>query len=116
METCKVTSVTRDCITFSNGYELRSHHDQDCCETHELTLTDINLDDFDGLEFSLSGDEFFRKVPDFGIELVPISGHPVKIPAHGYNNGYYGTNLTLVLVTPNGLREYDITECQDIQG
>jgi len=47
-----------------------------------------------------------------------IKGYSVKIPGHGYNNGYYGTNLALVLTNSDGsnYKTYDITECQVIDG
>jgi hypothetical protein len=78
-------------------------------------MRDITIDDFEDLEFDLSNDKFFNKIPDYGIELIPIKGHSVKIPGHGYNNGYYGTNLSLVIEDSEGkTTEFDITECQVI--
>lgn len=116
MNKLKVIKVSSDAIEFDNGVILSSSHRQNCCESHELTMSDLTLADFDGLEFDLSNDDFFKRVPDFGIELIPISGHPVRIPGHGYNNGYYGTNLSLDLDGPGFSRSYDITDCQVIQG
>ncbi len=111
----KVIKVTEGGIEFDNGYKLYSSHDSDCCESHELTFTDITVKDFEGLEFDLTNEKFFNKIIDYGIELVPLKGYSVKIPGHGYNNGYYGTNLDLVI--HDGIKEtvYDITECQVIQ-
>lgn len=114
MSNVSVKSVTYDGITFSDGTKLYSKHLQDCCESHELTFSDLTLSDFDGLEFDLRGGGFFRKIPEFGIELLPVHGHPVRIPGHGYNNGYYGTDLTLVLENTGVRTEYNITECQVI--
>jgi hypothetical protein len=111
----KVVKVTSEEIVFDDGSTLSSFHDQDCCERHSLTLSDVKVDDFDGLEFDLSGDVFFRKVEGYGIELIPVHGHVVRVPAHGWNNGYYGTNLALVIKTPTVEKRYDITECQSIK-
>ena len=81
----------------------------------QLTFTDLTLQDFEGLEFDLIGDDFFKRIPDYGIELIPIKGYSVKIPGHGYNNGYYGTNIKLVVNNPKGAnKSYDISECQII--
>ena len=56
-----------------------------------------------------------KRIEDYGIELVPIKGHSVKIPAHGYNNGYYGTNIDLIITNGKDIHKiYDISECQDI--
>ena len=112
----KVINVSNDSIEFEGGYTLDSWHDSDCCENHELSMSDLTLSDFDGLEFDLSNDSFFKKIEDYGVELIPINGHSVKIPGYGYNNGYYSTNLTLSVTGPNGFKkEYDITECQTIK-
>jgi hypothetical protein len=115
MKNLKVTKIEDDIIYFDNGVELYSNHDSDCCESHELTLDDITISYFEGLEFDLSGDDFFKRVPDYGIELIPVNGHPVRIPAHGYNNGYYSDQLDLILQKGKEFtRTYDITECQDV--
>lgn len=111
----KVVKVDEYGLDFDNGLSLSSDHYSDCCESHQLYFKDLELKDFDGLEFDLSNEKFFNKIPDYGIELVPLKGHTVKIAGHGYNNGYYSTELRL-LVEGNGYKcEYDITECQDIQ-
>ena len=115
MRTHKVTSITSEAIHFDSGLRLYSHHCQDCCEHHELTLTDLTLQDFEGLEFVIdAGGSFFRKIEGYGIELVPVSGHTVRIPGHGSNNGYYGTDLTLCISGEGVDMVFDITECQTI--
>jgi hypothetical protein len=101
-------------IVFSNGYTLITHHESDCCEHHYWSLTDLSIDDFDGLEFDLDGDNFFGRIEGYGICLVPTSGFPIRIPAYGSNNGYYSNNLTLILSKDDEvIKEYDITECQE---
>lgn len=110
MKKVHVIEVNQDDIKFSNGITLSSDHKSDCCEYHWLQFSDLTLDEFKGLKFDLSNNNFFRKIPDFGIELIPIKGWPVKIAGHGSNNGYYSTNLRLDL---SDGRSFDITECQD---
>jgi len=116
MKKCKVVdvSVKDEYIQFDNGAKLYSYHDQDCCENHYLNFADLQLSDFDGLEFDLSGEEFFKRIEDYGIELIPIDGHSVKIAGHGSNNGYYSSNLSLVIEFGKEKRSYDISECQEI--
>lgn len=112
----KVVGVFRDGFTFEGGVRLFSEHDQDCCETHYLSTHDLTLADFEGLEFDLSGDKFFERIDGYGIALLPIVGHPVRIPGYGYNNGYYSSKLTLVLTDDKELeRVYDISACQVIK-
>ena len=117
MKNLKVISITEECIEFQNDIKLYSEHSQDCCESHELTLSDLTMLDFEGLEFDLTSENFFKRIPDYGIELIPIHGLPVRIAGHGYNNGYYSTDLRLIIKQGNILiNEYDISECQTIDG
>ena len=110
----KVKSINQEGILFENNIKLVSEHYQDCCEHHYLSFDDLLLDDFDGLEFDLSSDKFFRRIPGYGIELVPLHGHSIRIPGYASNNGYYSSNLSLVLFDGNNFQvSYDISECQD---
>lgn len=110
-----VKDVSAVGLLFDNGAELSSAHDQDCCEDHYLHFGDLTIEDFDELEFDLSGDNWFRRIEGYGIELVPIHGHTVKIPGYGTNNGYYSSNLDLVLEVDGApARVYKIDECQDV--
>lgn len=106
----KVTKIDSYVIYFDDGSVLTSDHEQSCCENHYLSFEDLTMKDFEGLDFNLSGGEgyLFNKIEDYGIELIPVIGHSIKIPGYGYNNGYYSDNLTLVI----GNSSYDITECQ----
>ena len=117
MNKLKVVKVGDYGITFENGFELSSYHSSDCCESHELYFKDLSLDDFNGLEFDLSNDKFFERVDGYGIALLPIHGHPVRVAGHGYNNGYYSSELELILTDGKDFtKKFDISECQDIQG
>ena len=116
MNNAKVVKVGDYGIMFDNGLELSSYHSQDCCESHELYFRELSLADFEGLEFDLTDDKFFNRVDGYGIELLPIHGHPVRVAGHGYNNGYYSDSLTLVLMGNGVERRFDITECQEQHG
>jgi hypothetical protein len=113
MTNLKVVKVGPESILFDNGVTLESYHDTDCCESHYLSFSDLTLEDFNGLEFDLSDDNFFKRVEGYGIELVPKIGYPVRVPGYGNNNGYYSSQLDLV-VSGNGFNKtFDISECQD---
>lgn len=114
MKKLKVIKVEDESIEFDNGVTLFSSHESDCCESHYLSFNDIPLSDFDGLKFDLSKDDFFKKVEGYGIELIPVKGHPVRVPGYGSNNGYYSTNLTLCIQGEGVDKSFDITECQEI--
>lgn len=112
--TTKIKHISDDIIVFENGYKLYSNHSQDCCEHHWLDFSNIKEEDYKDLEFDLSTDNFFNRVEDYGIELLATNNFPLRIPGYGSNNGYYSSNLDLVLETDKGTRNYDITECQVI--
>lgn len=116
MNNLKVVEInkTDDYILFDNGVKLYSEHVSDCCEHHWLDFKDLELIDFEDLRFDLSGDKFFKKIEGYGIELMPIIGHSVRIAGYGSNNGFYSTELTLVISDGNLERKFDITECQEI--
>jgi len=113
MKNLKVVKITEDEIIFDNGLSLSSDHRQDCCESHYLWFKDLTLSEFEGMEFDLSNDDFFEKIEGYGIALKPTNNFPVRIAGYGSNNGYYSTELKLVI---SFRKEYDITECQEIHG
>lgn len=115
MKRLKVIHIDEYSLKFNNGVTLYSNHVSDCCERHYLSFADLTLDDFEGLEFDLTNPNFFKKIKDYGIELVPIRGYSVRIPGYGYNNGYYSSDLELIITDGKKFRKtFDITECQDI--
>ena len=115
MKKLKVTKIDSYSLEFDNGIELYSTHETDCCEHHFLSLSDLTLADFEGLEFDLTNDDFFERIEGYGIALKPINGHPVRIPGYGSNNGYYSPDLNLILTNNKDFtRTFDVTECQYI--
>jgi len=117
MNKAKVTKIYSDGVEFDNGMQLYSDHEPDCCETHYLDFEDLTLADFEGLEFDLTSRDFFERVDGYGIALKPLAGHPIRVPGYGYNNGYYSSQLDLVLTDGKGFSViFDISECQDIKG
>lgn len=118
----KVKFITSDGIGFEDDSELTSSHLQECCENHYLDFSHLTMDDFQGLEFDLSSDGFFKPVEDYGIQLIPVQGHSINVPGYGSNNGHYSHKLILVLTTRldndklRTQKEYDITSCQTVSG
>lgn len=112
-----ITKISRDVIHLSDGSKIYSYHQQDCCENHYLDFSNEVNDGKDsdllGMELDLSG-IFFNKVPNYGIEFVSSDKRKfVRIPGYGSNNGYYGTDLTLVLEKNDGSKVgWNISECQ----
>lgn len=112
----KVSKINLQTLEFEDGTILFAEHEQDCCESHYLSLKDLMMYDFDELEFDLEDENSIIKIEGYGIALNPIKGFPVRIPAYGSNNGYYSSELTLFLKKEEKIiKEIDISKCQDIQ-
>lgn len=116
MKKLKVIKVEGSSIEFENGIELYSNHEPDCCENHWLDFEHLTLDDFDGLEFDLTNENFFKRINGYGIELTPVKGHSIKVPGYGSNNGYYSSELELIITNNRDFKfTFDISECQDYE-
>lgn len=114
MNKLKVIKIDSDSIEFENGIQLYSDHDQDCCESHYLDFSDLTIEDFENLEFDLTNDDFFNRIEGYGIELIPVNGFSIKIPGYASNNGYYSSNLSLIVTDNKQFNKFfDISECQD---
>lgn len=111
----KIKEIKDNTIIFDNGYILKDYHYDDCCESHYLDFTHIEESDYKDLEFDLSNDTFFTRIEDYGISLNATNNFPLRIPGYGSNNGYYSSNLSLILIDNEGNEsKFDISECQEI--
>ncbi len=111
----KIEIITNDCIVFENGCKLSSYHPSDCCEHHYLDFSGLDLLECEDMEFDLDDENFFTRIDGYGIALNSTNNFPLRIPGYGSNNGYYSSELNLVLTDSNGVDKYfDITYCQEI--
>ncbi len=94
--------IREDRLVFDNGTEVYSQHEQDCCESVYAY--------FKALEDTTFMEEWFDTLSIEGVysDGVRINGYFVPC----YNtNGYYSSNLTLVIQKLGNELEYiDITE------
>lgn len=113
----KIVRIGNEQVEFDDGHTLQSEHESDCCENHWLDFSGLEIADVEKLEFDLAGN-FFERVQDFGIKLLPINGLPIPVPGYGSNNGYYSSNLHLTLTNADGreISSFDISDCQVIDG
>jgi len=51
MKNLKVVKIDSEAKEFENGIKLYSDHQSDCCEHHYLSFEDLELSDFEDLEF-----------------------------------------------------------------
>ena len=109
-----VSVLPEDGIEFSDGSHLFSHHQEDCCEYHYADFNYVSLEDFEGMLFDTSSLDFIIPVPEYGFRMKAVCGQEVSVPCYGENNGYYSTNLTLVLSKDGKQQHLDISDCQEI--
>ena len=112
-------------IVFDNGTIMQSFHCHDCCENHwaELSkLKEYNINPKTGdnidimqIEFPENIHEHLILLEDEGFNIVAKDGSKYFVPGYGENNGYYSTDITLIINYPNGKKiEVDLTKCQKI--
>lgn len=112
MNKLKVVEVESNCIRFDNEIILHALHDKPSYEFY-LCFDDLTLDDFKDLEFDLTSDKFFNRMIGYGIELIPIKGHPIRTPGYCVNNGYYTSDLLLVLTSGDDIiKKFEVSDNQ----
>lgn len=109
-----VSVLPEEGIKFSDGSHLFSHHQEDCCENHYADFNYVSLNDFEGLLFDVSSLDFIIPIEGYGFRMKAVCEQEVSIPCYGENNGYYSTNLTLVLSKDGKQQHLDISDCQEI--
>lgn len=124
-ENLRITEIDDEYIILENAdkekLKVYSNHDTECCEIHYLDFSEIEDMLEDNMLFCIDTEDpssFFCKVEGFGIRMLPVNGHPVSVPGYGRNNGYYSSDMELVVEDMRFHKEVlniDVSECQDIR-
>lgn len=114
----KIVQIVEDKIVFDNGYILEQYHWQDCCErvyADFLVLNDYNLSTVTGKTIKITDIDFeenianlIQGIEDVGFNMISKIGERFFVPCYNEQNGYYSSNLKLIL---NKKRK---SECMDI--
>lgn len=116
----KIKQIDEDEIVFDNNYELRYYHEQDCCESvyadFEM-LKNYNVSVKTGKNINIKEIEFVETlellidgVPGAGFNIISIIGEKFFIPCYNEQNGYYSSNLELILDKGKTQEIMDISE------
>jgi len=101
----KFKQYIEDGILFDDGTEITARHYQSCCE-HVYA-------DFEQLEDTGFMEAEFHGV---SIEVVPNNGFKLNgyfVPCYNRQNGYYGSNLELIIDQPDRpLQFIDLTNAE----
>ena len=98
----KIISVDDETIKFDDGTTIEYYHDQDCCE--HVYADFIQLQDTDIFQQSFTGVEI-EGVKDSGFRL---NGY--FVPCYNVQNGWYSSDLVLVITAPAGKTRVDISD------
>lgn len=103
----KIKQINEDEIVFDNNYKLKYYHEQDCCESvyadFEM-LKNYNVSVKTGKNINIKEIEFVETlellidgVPEAGFNIISITGEKFFIPCYNEQNGYYSSDLELIL-------------------
>lgn len=103
----KIKEIKENSIIFDNGYELEAYHERDCCEevysdfdilttynVSTITGKTINIKDID---FEETLNKLVKGIEGQGFNLISKIGENFFVPCYNEQNGYYSSNLTLIL-------------------
>lgn len=116
----KIKQIDEDEIIFDNNYKLKYYHKQDCCENvyadFEM-LKNYNVSVKTGKNIKIKEIEFVETlellidgVPGAGFNIISIIGEKFFIPCYNEQNGYYSSNLELILDKGKTQEIMDISE------
>ena len=103
----KIKQINENEIIFDNNYKLRCYHEQDCCENvyadFEI-LKNYNVSVKTGKSIDIKEIDFFETLDTLvegllgtGFIIISITGEKFLIPCYNEQNGYYSSDLELIL-------------------
>lgn len=100
-------------------YVLKYEHQQDCCEEvyadfesipREVLCNGGYQDDIRHVDFEEDIDKLIEEVDGQGFMLCGKDGTKVLVNCYDIQNGYYSSNLAVILYELNPVKEKEITE------
>lgn len=116
----KIKEINEKNIIFDNGYKLEYYHEQDCCEMvyadfevlksyNVSTKTGKNIK-IEEIDFSENLKEIAVGVEKMGFNMISKIGEKFFIPCYNDQNGYYSSDLELILYKEKTKEIMDISE------
>lgn len=116
----KIKNITESNIIFDNGYELEAFHDRDCCEdvyadfsvlqTYNISNITGNTINIREIDFEENLNKLVKGIEGQGFNLISKIGENFFVPCYNEQNGYYSSNLTLILHKQEEKETLDITD------
>ena len=103
----KIIEIKENKIIVDNEYELESYHEQDCCEhvyADFEVLKDYNVSTKTGKTINIKDIDFeehleylIQGIENEGFNMISKIGEKFFIPCYNSQNGYYSSELELIL-------------------
>lgn len=101
-EPVSVISINKDGVTFSDGTTICDKHEQDCCEAVYAEWEAL-------IEQVFSSSEY-RELEIWGHGGLGIIINSFTVPCYNIQNGYYSSQLSLIITKQGVQTEVDISE------
>lgn len=116
----KIKSWNDDYIFFTDGSNISYDHKQDCCEYNwadfsvlEIFYKDEEFDDFEIIPVDECGFLLSLKTKTFcSYYYGAFSSKKIFIPCYSDQNGYYSSDLTIIVRRPEQEPECICLECE----
>lgn len=116
----KIKTLNENDLEFDNGVLLGAFHEQDCCENVYADfgyLKNYNILPHTGETISIYNVEFDEDIENHiqglqgeGFNLIAKDESKWFVPCHNEQNGYYSSNLTLVVKRGSETKKIDISD------
>lgn len=116
----KIKEINGEKIMFDNGYELEYYHEQDCCEnvyadfeilkTYNLSTKTGKIIKIEEIDFEEELEKLIEGKVEIGFNMISKIGEKFFVPCYNEQNGYYSSELELILHKSTTKEILDISE------
>lgn len=116
----KIVKIEEEKIKFDNGYELQYYHEQCCCEhvyadfsvleTYNLSVKTGKIIDIKEIDFEEHLEYLVQGIKGQGFNIISKIGEKFFVPCYNSQNGYYSSDLELILCKDKIKESIDISE------
>lgn len=116
----KIKEINEEKIIFDNGYKLEYYHEQDCCEnvyadfeilrTYNLSTKTGKTIKIEEIDFEEDLEKLIEGKVEAGFNMISKIGEKFFVPCYNEQNGYYSSELELILYKANIKETLDISE------
>lgn len=118
----KIKNVYEEGLIFDNGITLESYHDHDCCESHYADFSSIIGQGWEDKDFPEHLSELIveSEIPNEQegsphdeewrsfFQIQDKQGIRYTLTIYNSNNGYYGTDVILILTNGKLIEKYRV--------